>query len=447
MILSEIISVYFNLLQIIQVKNEIDLNYYLVAACLLILLLLSALASGSEAAFFSISPKQKHLIEQSKHYHDKLISKLIHEPKKLIGTILLFNNLVNISIVVLFTLSFNHYYRISNSPLLSFLFEVVFITLLLVIFGELFPKILATQKNYSFSKLVAIPISFLFKLFSPFTFLMISGTKIIDERIKRKNIGFSAEELRHAIELTGNKEQSAEEKNILKRIVTFGNVSVKQIMTPRMNVVAVEKNMDFLELLTEIKNNKFSRVPVYDLNPDNISGILYIKDLLPYLDKTAKFNWHKLIRPAYFVPETKKIDDLLHDFQTKKVHMAVVFDEFGGFSGIATLEDVLEEIVGEITDEFDETQLPFIRKIDENTFQLYASTSLTDTVKALNLEEDFFDTYSAEVESIGGLIVEILGNIPSTGQKVSFKNLEMTITASDEKKINEITIKIIQPEE
>lgn len=433
----------FELLYFIQIKNPADTQFYLIVFCLILLLFFSALASGSEGALFSLSTKERDKIRKSKLKTDKRINSLLQHQKKLLATILIFNNLINISIVILFTLSFNHYYRLSHSGFLSFLFEVIFITLILVVFGELLPKIYATRNSYRFSKFVALPVTFLNKIFHPFTYILIKSTQLIDERNISKHQGISADEIRHAIEITGDKSQGSDEKTILKRIISFGNVSVKQIMTPRINVVAFEKNMDFDTLLVEIKQNKFSRVPVYDENPDNICGILYIKDLLPYLDKNTRVNWHKLIRQPYFVPETKKIDDLLRDFQTKKVHMAVVVDEFGGFSGIATLEDVLEEIVGEISDEFDETAVIPIKKISENIYQVNASLSLSDLVKTLNLPEDIFENYSGEVDTIGGLVVEILGSIPAIGNKVNIKNLEIIVSSADEKKVKEVTVKIL----
>jgi len=434
------------ILQIIQQKIDLDIEFFLIILVLLILLFLTAIASGTEGALFSINSGEKENLIKSKNYIDKQIVKLLAYPKKLLATILISNNLINITLVILFTLTIHKYFELSSSKLLAFITEVVIITLVLVIIGELVPKLISTQRSLAFARFVAFPVAFLVKIFNPISYLLIQGTKLIDRRLKKRNITLSASEIKQAIDLTINKTQLAEDKNILKRIVTFGNVSVKQIMTPRMSVIAFDKEIGFSKLIEEVRINKFSRVPVFQENLDNIIGILYIKDLLPHSAKDDLFEWNKLIRKPYFVPETKKIDDLLKEFQFKKVHMAVVIDEFGGFSGIVTLEDVLEEIVGEITDEFDDPEISAVKKIDEKTYIINASITLTDLIKALNIPEDSFESVSGDVETLAGLVVEILGKIPDKGQTLLYNNFEIVVESADEKKVHEVKLIILSSE-
>jgi len=430
------------ILQIFLLKKDIDLNFYLLFFVFISLIILSGLASGSEGAIFNISEKDKEKLYKSKKFVDKKLVGLIQNPKSTLGTILIMNNFINISIIILFTITINPYFSFFTSKLLSFFIEVVSITIILVVFGELIPKLIAIQTNVAFSRFIAIPLSFLSNIVKPLNFSLIKFSKIVEKRLVKKDTRFSEEEIKQAIDLTSNQGHLAEDKSILKRIVTFGNVSAKQVMTPRVNVVAFNKTLNFSDLVNEVKLNKFSRIPVYDDIPDNIIGILYIRDLLPYSGIKDFPNWTRLLKKAYFVPETKKIDDLLREFQTKKVHMAIVIDEFGGFSGIVTLEDVLEEIVGEISDEFDEPEASLIKKIDNNTYLINASVSLSDLAKKLNISEKVFDEVSGEVETLAGLVVEILGSIPQKGKIIKFGEFDIEVMAAEEKKVIEVKVKI-----
>ena len=425
-------------------KRDIDFNLVLLILLMVVLITSSAVISGSEVAFFSLKGKTLAKLNKSKNYIDQSIARLMEKPRKLLATILIANNLINISIIILFTITLNAYFDFEGRKIIAFLIEIVVITLILVIFGELVPKIFANQNSSRFSINMAIPMTFLVRLFSPLSILMVRGTKIIEKMIKKKHLNVSAEELRQAIDITSHKDQSPEDKTILKRIINFRNVFVNQIMTSRMDVIALEHGMLFNVIVNEINSNRFSRVPVYQNNPDNIVGVLYIKDLLPHLNKENDFAWQKLIRSAYFVPESKKIDDLLKEFQTKKVHMAIVVDEYGGFSGIVTLEDILEEIVGEITDEFDETGEKLFKKVDDSNYIFKAKISLTDFIKALNLPDDKFDQYTMEVETLGGLMIELTGKIPSKGEKITFEELSFEIETSDRKKVKEVKVKLIE---
>jgi len=408
----------------------------------ILLLMLSAMASGSEIALFSLKEKDKAKLSESSSYLDRLILLLLKRPKKLIATILIFNTLVNIMAIILYAITINKYVAFEQNPVITFLVEAVLITLIIVIFGEVLPKIYANQNNFKFARFVAAPITFLVKLFSPFSYLMVKGTKLFESRIKHKDISLSSEDLKQAIDITSPKNPNADDKNILKRIVSFRNVYVKQIMTSRPDVVAFEADIPFHELIREINNNRFSRVPVYKENLDQIIGILYIKDVVAHLEKENTFNWTKLLRKPYYIPESKKIDDLLREFQSKKVHMAVVVDEYGGFSGIITLEDVLEEIVGEITDEFDEPEEKMFRQLDENTFIFNAKISLNEFIKHLNLPDDKFETYLADVETLGGLMIELLGKIPQKDEKTSFQELDFIIESAEKKKVKEVRVVI-----
>ena len=437
---------YSELLQVflISLSRNLDLNFILLSLLFALLIVTSGIISGSEVSFFSITDKSLAKLSKSKNFIDLSIVRLVAKPKKLLATILIANNLINISIIILFTITLNKYLNFEGKELIAFLIEVVTITILLVIFGELVPKIYANQNNLLFAKRMAIPMTFLVRLLYPISYFMVKGTKIIEKRIKKKNHNVSAEEFKQAIDITSRHDQSLEDKTILKRIINFRNVYVNQVMTSRMDVISFEQSMTFEEIVSEINENRFSRVPVYKESPDKIVGILYIKDLLKYIGQDKQFEWQKLIRKAYFVPESKKIDDLLKEFQTKKVHMAIVVDEYGGFSGIVTLEDILEEIVGEITDEFDEAEEKLFQKIDDFKYIFKAKTPLTEFNKALNLPDDKFAKYTIGVETLGGLMIELLGKIPLKGEKTTYENLFFEIEASDRKKVKEVRVMLQQ---
>ncbi len=423
------------------IKEPLLFNFFLLIAILLILLLFSAFISGSEIAYFSLSAKDITSFKHSKNISERNIFTLLDKPKKLLATILIVNNLINISLIILFTLTINKYFDFSNyNKTLTFVFEIGLITLLLVLFGELIPKIYANQNNKRFAKFMSFPLLGLTRIFHPFSFLLVKGTNVIEKHIKKKEYSITAEEFKQAIDITGIKENNPDNKKILKRLVNFSNVYVKQIMISRVDVVAYDKETTFNDILEKIKNDKYSRVPVYKDNPDNIKGILYIKDLLPFFEKDNNFQWQKLLRKPFFIPENKKIDDLLKEFQNKKVHLAIVVDEYGGFSGIITLDDILEEIIGDITDEIGDSIEEFYSKIDDKTFVFNAKTPLTDFVKILNLPDNYFDKQKGEAETIAGLIIEILGRIPSEGENIKIANLLFVINAVDNKKIDKIKV-------
>lgn len=425
----------FAWLLVIRLNHQPDIALLLILLVLVILLIFSGLLSGSEVAFFSL--KKDQLKNKAK---DKLITKLLFKPKYLLASILLSNNLVNIAFVILSTLSLHHYLDLGTNKALTFLIEVVGVSFFLVLFGELIPKIYANQNNYRFASFLAKPLDFLVRITYPFSKILANGSDLIEKRIKKRYQDLSAQDIKDVIDLTSSDATDKQEKNILKRIVNFGNVYVRQIMTSRVDVLAFDSKMSFSQIQKEITENHFSRVPVYEESPDKIIGVLYIKDLLAHYNKNDDFNWNKLLRKPYFIPENKKIDDLLGEFQEKKVHLAVVVDEYGGFSGIVTLEDVLEEIVGEISDEFDDESEENFRKLPSGKYIFNARTPLTDFVKILDLSDDVFEEIRGEAESLGGLIIETLGRIPKKGEKIKIQNIDFEIFKANTKRVSEILV-------
>lgn len=421
-------------------KHQLDYNFYIAIFVMVFLLILSALISGSEVAFFSL--KEKQFSNNQDDHAEKRIKNLLQNPKNLLASILISNNFVNISIIILFTLTAQKYFDLTAYWFLSFLVEILAVTFLLVIFGELIPKIYANQANLAFSKSLVKPISLLVKIMKPFSTLLVRSSNMIERKINKQQQNFSAEDLHAVIDITSGEEKLSEEKQFLKRIVNFSNVMVKQIMVSRMDVVSFEANSSFNQIMNDINEIRFSRIPIHEDSPDNIIGILYIKDLLPHFDKKDDFPWVKLLRKPYYVPENKKIDDLLKEFQSKKIHLAIVVDEYGGFSGLITLEDILEEIVGEITDEFDEDEEELYQKLDDNNFLFNARTPLNDLIKALALQDDFFEDYKGESESVGGLVIEMLGRIPKVEEKLRIKNLEFQIKSAEKKRIKEVLVSL-----
>lgn len=412
---------------------------------LLVLLLFSALISGSEVAFFSLTPSQLLEIEESENSNDKIIQSLLINPKKLLATILIANNFVNIAIVVLSTFLMGMIPGISSFPgYIIFLIQVVGVTFLILLFGEVLPKVYATNQATKLIRFMAAPMLLIERIVSPFSYLLINSTSFIDKKIRKNNKSLSVEELEHAFELTEDTLQR-EERKILKSIVRFGNTDVKQIMTARTFAKAFEQEISFEELLEQAGGIGYSRIPVYQESFDVVIGILYLKDLLPYIDR-KNFDWKKLLRQPFFVPENKKIDDLLKEFQRKKVHLAIVVDEYGGTSGIVTLEDILEEIVGEITDEFDDEEIKY-SKLAENVYIFDGATSLIDIYKVLGIEGEEFEEAKGEADSIAGFIIEQAGIIPQKGEKVKFINYEFTIMAADKRKVKQIQLTLIDENE
>ena len=361
------------------------------ALAMLILVFLSALLSGSEVAIFGLSNSQKlNLSNETDNKNSNRILKLLESPKKLLATILIGNNLVNVAIVIVSSIIMNEIFPSkSQNFIMSFIIQVVSVTFIILLFGEVIPKVYANNYNIRFSKIMALPITILKIIFNPLSNLLISSTSIIDKKIDKKIELLNSEELKHALDLTKDSVENNEEKKILEGISKFGKTDVKQIMTPRTDVLAFKTDLDYISLINELKTVKFSRIPVYEETFDQIKGILYVKDLLVNMNKNSKYDWEQLLRDAKFVPENKKLDDLLKEFQEEKTHIAIVVDEYGGSSGIVSLEDVLEEIVGDITDEFDERDVTFL-KIDEQNYIFDGKTPLIDFYKILNIDGKIF---------------------------------------------------------
>lgn len=409
--------------------NFIDLIYIII---LLLLLFSSAAISGSEVAYFSLTPGQLEELRQKGY---EKVCNLYKKPEKLLATILISNNFVNVGIVILSSYLVDSLFDFSFNPLLGFFIQVVVVTFVILLFGEIIPKLYANRSAMSMAIHMAAPLTFLGFLFRPISALLIGSTSIISKRIAKKN-SISIDQLSKALELTKDSEIN-EEKDILEGIVRFSNIYAIDIIQPRINVIAIDQEDRFNHIKEMIVEHGYSRIPVYDENLDNIVGILYIKDLLPYLGETEEFKWQSLIRPAYFVPETKKINDLLEEFQSKKVHLAIVVDEYGGTSGIVTMEDILEEIVGEINDETDEKERMYI-KIKNNAFIFEGHTLLNDFEKITGLEDNSFEDIEGEADTLAGLILEIKGELPKKNDIITYKEHKFTILDVDNRRIKKI---------
>ncbi|MCU0441571.1 MAG: gliding motility-associated protein GldE [Bacteroidia bacterium] len=418
----------------------------LAAACgivVLTLILCSAIISSSENAFFSLSKQQAEWLSEENSRASSYIAYLVQHPKKLLATILITNTFVNIAIVMVSSLLIGLVFDFGTNAVLSFLIEVILVTFMIVLFGEVIPKIYASQNNEKLVRLLAIPMYILSKVFAPFVYILEKSTSIIDKRVTKKGHVLSVDELTHAIDITAEKDTPKQEKTILKSIVNFGNIHVKQIMRLRPDISALDIGMNSTEVIDKINDWGYSRVPVYQNNLDQITGILYIKDLLPYLYNTEPFEWQQLVRKPYFVPESKKIDDLLKDFQSKRVHLAIVVDEFGGTSGIVTMEDILEEIFGEIHDEFDEDEL-FYTRIDDKTYVFEAKMLINDMCKLMEVNTEVFDEVRNEADTIGGMLLEVSGDLPDKGEQITIGEFRFTIESVDQRKIKRVKVEIIQ---
>ena len=408
---------------------------------ILIFLILSALTSGCEVAFFSLD---KSIIpEDNSNKLIKKIESLLEKPKRLLATILISNNFINIAIVILFASIDNPYLSSINNPIIETIIEVGVIGMLILFIGDILPKIYANRNPLIFSKVMVNPIYFLDRyILFLFNQPMSKSMNYLESSLAKDTEQLSVDKLSQALELTDSKETSKEEKKILKGIVNFGNVETRQIMCPRVDVFALEPNKDMNEIIDELISNGFSRVPVFEDNLDKIQGVLYVKDLLPHLEK-ENFNWTSLLRKPLYIPENKKLDDLLTEFKTKKIHMAIVVDEYGGTSGIITLEDVIEEIFGELSDEFDEEDNLF-SKLDENTYVFDSKINLQDFYRAINLKDtSSFDQVSSEIETLGGLLIEKIKKIPRVGQIIYHDNYKFIIEIVDNKRIKQV--KLILP--
>lgn len=418
-------------------KASLDLGLAIAILFIFLLLLCSALISGSEVAFFSLDAAKW---DSEKEDDIEPIKKLLKRPNYLLATILISNNFINVAIVILSTFITNRLFDFSYYPFLSFFIQVIVVTFALLLMGEVIPKVYANQKSLGFAKLMATPLIVLSRLFSPLSNLLVSSTTIIEKKFRSKGYKISVNELSSALDLAGQNDTKEEEKRILRSIVEFGNIQVKEIMKSRVDVIALDQNTSFEDVKKVVISCGFSRIPVYKENFDSVLGILYIKDLLPFL-KHKKFEWTNLMRTPFFVPEGKMIDDLLKEFQEKKIHLAIVVDEYGGTSGIVTLEDIIEEIVGEINDEFDDDGIQF-SKLDDENYIFEGKTSLNDVLKTIDGEIDFFDDIKGDSDTLAGLILEMKGDIPSHGEKLHYEHYEFTVESVDRRRVKRVKVTI-----
>jgi gliding motility-associated protein GldE len=404
------------------------------------LLFCSALVSGAEVALFSLS--QKDIDDTLQHHPSKgkIISELLEKPKKLLATLLVANNFINIGVVILFSYVGHDIFSGITSPVLKFIIEVILVTFLILLFGEVLPKVYASRNNIKFAKLIAYPVAGLDKLLSPISLPMRKVTIYLHNKLGKQKTNFSVDQLSQALELTDTDETSTEEQKILEGIVTFGNTDTKQVMSPRMDIFALEIDESFKAIYSKIVEKGYSRIPVYRDNIDHIEGVLFVKDLLRHIDK-EEFDWKTLIREPFFVPENKKIDNLLKDFQSMKSHLAIVVDEYGGTSGLVSLEDIIEEIVGDISDEFDGDNVNY-SKIDDKNYLFEGKINLKDFYRVTDVDEDLFEIKKGEAETLAGFILEVLGNFPKKDQKIGFENCTFTIEAVDKKRVKQIKVTI-----
>ena len=414
------------------------LGAYIALALGLLLLLCSAFVSGSEIAFFSLSPADMNELEERRTSADRRVLQLLQDSERLLATILCSNNFVNVAIIMLLTFFFNQTVDFGWNKVLEFLVMTVVLTFLLLLFGEIMPKIAASQNPLRMARFCAPAYGVLVKLWWPVSSLLMKSTKLTS-RLEMAHQQLSVDDLEQALELT-DKEEIADEQQMLKGIIRFGGEMAREVMTPRVDIVGLDIKTPFLEVIQCIVENNYSRIPIYADNEDNIKGILYIKDLLPHLGKPANFRWQTLVRPATFVPETKMIDDLLRDFQAQKVHIAIVVDEFGGTSGLVTMEDIIEEIVGEINDEYDEDERTFTR-LNQNTYVFEAKTLLSDFRKIMQLPEDAFDNVAGEADTLAGLLLEIKGEFPQEHERIQHGRFTFEVMEMDERRI--VKIKVI----
>ncbi|APX99180.1 protein involved in gliding motility GldE [Lacinutrix venerupis] len=418
---------------------EIDFSAISGFILLFVLLFCSALISGAEVALFSLTRTDLDQEELQSSKAIQIINRLLERPKKLLATILVANNFINIAIVILFAFLGNFMFQGINNPIVKFILEVVVVTFLILLFGEILPKVYASRNNLKFATFMAYPLKVLDFIFSPISLPMRAITLGIHNKLGKQKSNLSVDQLSQALELTSEEDTTQEEHKILKGIVSFGNTDTKQVMRPRLDIFALNIEQDYSEVIAEITANGYSRIPVYKDNVDKIEGILYVKDLLPHIDN-KNFDWTTLLRDPFFVPENKKLDDLMSEFQEKKVHLAVVVDEYGGTSGLVSLEDIIEEIVGDLSDEFDDEDVHY-SKLDDNNYVFEGKTALKDFYKILKLEEEtVFEDNKGEAETLAGFILEISGSFPRQASKINFENYVFTIEALDKKRIKRVKI-------
>ena len=419
---------------------------------ILILLVCSGLISASEVAFFSLEPSEINAFRNDRESKlAKVVVYLTDKNQRLLATILIANNLVNVGIIIVSSIWFSSTFQFTSeyvnifgfdlsSAVIEFSVQVIIVTSILLLFGEIIPKVFATQNKHTIIKIMAFPIRYLMTISGSLTNILIGTSNLLDKRFKPKGYNVTVDELSKALELTGEDDGSESEQKLLEGIIKFGNTNAKQAMTSRVDVTAIEVSTPFLEVIEVIQKTGYSRIPIYKESFDHIVGILYIKDLLSYLDKT-NVKWKEFLRKPMFVPESKKIDDLLKDFQSTKMHLAIVVDEYGGSSGVISLEDILEEIVGDINDEFDDDDLKF-SKIDESNYIFEGKTPLINLYKVLDIDGNNFENSKGESDTLAGFIIEIAGKIPQKNERITFENYTFTVEAADKRRIKQIKLSI-----
>lgn len=403
---------------------------------LLILLVISFCVSGAEVAFFSLTFKDINTIKTKQQPPYKRIIRLLESPKILLGSLLIANSFTNIGMIIISNFLIGSYMPLAN-PLLDFALKVLVVTAFILLFAEILPKTFASQNNIRFAKDAGWMVEAVYLLFKGMSKWLVNFSDTIEKQLGQKTAAASLEELHHAIDLTTEAEATEDEKNILKGIIKFGNITVKQVMRTRLDVSGIEFNTNFLQLKKLVEELHYSRLPVYKSSLDEVKGIIHTKDLLPHLNESADFDWHPLMRTAFFVHEQKMIEDLLKEFQQKRIHFAIVADEFGGTSGIITLEDIMEEVIGEITDEFDEEETGN-KKLDDLNYQFEGKTMLNDVCKLMNLSPDIFDEFKGESDSLAGLILEVAGEIPTQNQVIQIGDFEFAVLEVDKNRIQKI---------
>ena len=420
--------------------NTPSLEAIITISLAVLLLFASGFVSASEIAFFSLSPGDLSKIKEEDHSSDKRIKELLADSERLLATILISNNFVNVTIIMLCNFFFAEVVDFGGSVIVEFLVITVILTFLLLLFGEIMPKIYSAQHTLKFTRFAAPVLYILRKVFSPLSGLLVKSSFLVNKCVSKKNYNISVDDLSQALELT-DKDEISEESNILEGIIRFGGETAVEIMTPRLDMVDLDIHTPFSEVLKCVVDNAYSRIPVYEGSRDNIKGILYIKDLLPHLGKGDNFRWQTLVRAAYFVPETKMIDDLLRDFQANKIHIAIVVDEFGGTSGIVTMEDIIEEIVGEINDEYDEEERSYV-KLNDHTYVFEAKTLLSDFYKITKTDNDVFEEVEGEADTLAGLLLEIKGEFPVLHEKLDYKEFHFEVLEMDARRILKIKVMI-----
>lgn len=407
----------------------------------ILLLLISGFMSSSEVAFFSLSPQDIEDIKEEEHPNDGILHKLLGDSERLLATILIGNNLVNVTIVMLLSVGLSRVFDFTGNASLQFLVQVVLLTFLLLLFGEIIPKVYAQGKPLEFSRFAAPIVAGISRALYPFSSLLVRSTNIVTRRMHRKRYDFSADELSQAVDLL--QDQGEEEKAMFGEIINFHAKTASEIMIPRIDMVSIPSDLSFREMLDRLIESGYSRVPIYEGSQDHIQGIIYLKDLIPYRAEEDDFDWLNLIRKAYFVPENKRLDDLLEEFRSQKIHMSIVVDEFGGTSGLITLEDILEEVVGEISDEYDEEELPY-KRLPDGSYLFDGKTSINDFLRAMELPAGTFGEAEEAVDTLGGLVLEVKEELPSEGDRVEIAHWQFIVRSVEKFRITEI--QVIPPE-